>query len=77
MNKDWTGNSNSIYKTLGASNHTDKHRQQQDYYATEPKAVELLLEVEHKNIGVTWIEALIICIVVYLAQSEPLSQNSK
>ncbi|MDD5006743.1 MAG: NAD(P)-dependent oxidoreductase [Candidatus Omnitrophica bacterium] len=49
MNKDWTGNSNSIYKTLGASNHTDKHRQQQDYYATEPKAVELLLEVEQFN----------------------------
>lgn len=24
MNKDWIGNSNSIYKTLGASNHTDK-----------------------------------------------------
>jgi hypothetical protein len=46
MNKDWTGNSNSIYKTLGSSNHTDKQRQQQDYYATEPKAVELLLEVE-------------------------------
>lgn len=21
---DWTGNKNSIYKTLGASNHTDK-----------------------------------------------------
>lgn len=26
MVKDWTGNSNSIYKTLGASNHTDKER---------------------------------------------------
>ena len=24
--KDWNGNSNSIYKTLGASNHTDKER---------------------------------------------------
>jgi hypothetical protein len=24
---DWTGNSNSIYKTLGASNHTDKERE--------------------------------------------------
>ena len=44
--KDWTGNSNSIYKTLGASNHTDKEREQNDYYATEPKAVELLLEKE-------------------------------
>lgn len=43
---DWTGNSNSIYKTLGASNHTDKERETHDYYATEPKAMELLLEVE-------------------------------
>ena len=34
MTKDWTGNSNSIYKTLGASNHTDKERQNEDYYAT-------------------------------------------
>lgn len=45
-NKDWSGNSNSIYKTLGASNHTEKEREVNDYYATEPKAVELLLEKE-------------------------------
>ena len=46
MTKDWTGNSNSIYKTLGASNHTDKERQNEDYYATDPKAADLLLELE-------------------------------
>ena len=46
MKKDWTGNSNSIYKTLGASNHTDKVRETNDFYATESKAAELLLEVE-------------------------------
>ena len=45
-NKDWSGNSNSIYMTLGASNHTEKEREVNDYYATEPKAVELLLEQE-------------------------------
>ena len=44
--KDWIGNSNSIYKTLGASNHTDKERENDDYYATEPKATELLLSLE-------------------------------
>ena len=44
--KDWIGNSNSIYMTLGASNHTEKEREANDYYATEPKAVELLLEQE-------------------------------
>lgn len=46
MSKDWTGNQNSIYKTLGASNHTEKEREANDYYATEPKALELLLELE-------------------------------
>lgn len=37
--KDWTGNGNSIFKTLGASNHTDKERESLDYYATDPIAV--------------------------------------
>ena len=46
VNKDWTGNRNSIYTTLGASNHSDMERQSHDYYATEPKATELLLEEE-------------------------------
>ena len=44
--KDWTGNYNSIFKTLGASNHTEKERETNDYYATEPKAAELLLDRE-------------------------------
>lgn len=43
---DWTGNKNSIYMTLGASNHTAKERETNDYYATEPAAVELLLQLE-------------------------------
>lgn len=44
--KDWNGNGNSIYVTLGASNHTEKQREVNDYYATEPKALELLLDIE-------------------------------
>ena len=47
INKDWVGNSNSIWKTLGASNHTDKNRQAEDYYATDPIAAELLLQIEN------------------------------
>ena len=47
--KDWTGDSNSIFITLGASSHTDKIREEHDYYATEPKATELLLELETFN----------------------------
>jgi hypothetical protein len=44
--KDWTGNSKATFVTLGASNHTDKEREVNDYYATEPKALELLLDIE-------------------------------
>lgn len=46
MTKDWTGNSKSTFVTLGASNHVDRERPPEDYFATDPKAVELLLEAE-------------------------------
>lgn len=46
MAKDWTGNKKSTFVTLGASNHTDKERQREDYYATDPIAARLLLEAE-------------------------------
>lgn len=42
--KDWVGGSASIYKTLGASNHTDKERQVDDFYATDSIAIDCLLE---------------------------------
>lgn len=45
-NKDWTGNKNSVFKTLGASNHTEKEREEDDFYATDPEAAELLLKLE-------------------------------
>ena len=44
--KDWTGNSRSAHATLGARNYALEERETHDYYATEPKALELLLEVE-------------------------------
>lgn len=46
MSKDWRGNDRSIFVCNGASNHTVEEREKHDYYATEPKAVELLLEKE-------------------------------
>lgn len=46
MMKDWTGNTTSIYATHGASNHSEGERAELDYYATDPDAVEKLLEVE-------------------------------
>ena len=50
---DWTGNSRSIYTPLGASSHALSERQSQDYYATEPKAIELLL-IEESFAPVIW-----------------------
>ena len=41
-NNDWTGDGNSIFKMLGASNHTDKERETHDFYATSPEAIDLL-----------------------------------
>lgn len=38
--------SNKVFTTLGSSNHASEEREQFDYYATDPKAVELLLELE-------------------------------
>lgn len=44
--KDWTGNSRSTIVTAGAHNFTVEDRQENDYYATDPKAMELLLNEE-------------------------------
>ena len=46
MTKDWKGGKNSIYTTLGASNHTNEDREVNDYYATDPAAAEWLLKLE-------------------------------
>lgn len=43
MMKDWTGNNKSTFVTLGASNHTDKERESNDYYATDPVAIDALV----------------------------------
>ena len=50
--KDWIGTSESAFKMLGASNHCDDEREENDYYATDPKAIDMLLKKEtfNKNI---------------------------
>ena len=40
------GNLNSTFSVIGASNHSKGERQAEDYYATESKAVDLLMGVE-------------------------------
>ena len=38
-------NTKKIFTPLGASNHSVSEREKDDYYATDPKALELLLEL--------------------------------
>lgn len=46
MDKDWTGNSRSTHATLGARNYAQHDREENDFYATDPKALEMLLDLE-------------------------------
>ena len=41
--KDWIGNSKSVYSTLGANNHSEDEREEYDYYATDPIAIDVLI----------------------------------
>ena len=43
MAKDWSGNGKSVFVTLGSSNHTDKEREPNDFYATDPIAIDKLI----------------------------------
>ena len=44
--KDWTGNNKSVFSTLGAKGHTKNLREQYDYYATDPSAIDYLFQKE-------------------------------
>ncbi len=70
--QDWTGNSNSIYKTLGASSHTINERETHDYYATDPKAAELLLKLETFDNNI-WVAANNISKMDPVKQSIPIN----
>lgn len=47
MNKDWIGNKKSTFSTLGASSHSDHEREENDFYATEPRVIAELFEREN------------------------------
>lgn len=47
--KDWKGNKRTVFTSMGASNHSHLERAEHDFYATEPRALELLLELEKFN----------------------------
>lgn len=44
MSKDWTGSGASPFRIMGASNHSDTERAEDDFYATDPKAIDALAE---------------------------------
>lgn len=44
--KEWNGTPESIFKQIGASNHTKDKREENDFYATNPKAIDDLLKRE-------------------------------
>lgn len=41
-----TSNVHKLFVTLGASSHSNTDREKNDYYATDPVAMELLLDLE-------------------------------
>ncbi len=43
--------SKKVFTTLGSSNHVPEEREAFDYYATDPRAVEMLLELEQFSPG--------------------------
>lgn len=47
--KDWTGNNKAAFTCNGASNHSLGEREENDFYATDPEAVEMLLKLENFN----------------------------
>lgn len=49
MSKDWVGNKKTTFVQLGASNHSNQEREVNDYYATDPSAIDDLLKVESFN----------------------------
>lgn len=43
MIKDWTGNKRTTHAILGARNYARNEREIHDYYATDPHALELII----------------------------------
>ena len=44
MKKDWTGNKPSVFVTNGAKGHSLEERENNDFYATDPKGLEVFLD---------------------------------
>lgn len=58
--RDWIGKKNAAWATLAASNHSQDERQEDDFYATSPKALEKFLD-KIKEDGITLNEPIWEC----------------
>lgn len=47
--KDWLGNRKTTFVQLGASNHSEKDRETNDFYATDPQTLEKFLKTLDKD----------------------------
>lgn len=56
MAKDWTGSSVSPMKMLGASNHCEEERAENDLYCTDPNAIRVWLNERKPNLTDTILE---------------------
>ena len=52
--KDWSGGNASVFISIGASNHSATDRQEDDYYATDPIAIDKLLNAGAKINNSIW-----------------------
>lgn len=52
MEQDNTKKTSKVFRSIGASAHALEERQEHDYYATEKKAIELLLDLETFNANI-------------------------
>ena len=46
---DWIGNKTTVYAQLGASNHSEKDREINDFYSTDPKSLEIFLKALERD----------------------------
>lgn len=51
-NKDWTGNSKTVFSCLAATNHSDGERAEYDYYASDPICADLICKEETFDGGI-------------------------
>lgn len=45
MSKDWSGNSKAVFSTMATNSHSNEVREEHDFYATDPVAIDKLFKV--------------------------------